>query len=657
MTLRYGGDYNPEQWPEEVWHEDVRLMREAGVNFVTVGVFSWALLEPSDGVFDFAWLDRVLDLLHENGIGVDLATATASPPAWLTTAHPEILPEDENGVRRWPGSRQQYSPTSPIYRRHAVRLVRAMAERYGAHPAVEMWHINNEYGCHTNLDYSDDAAAAFRDWLRDRYDSIDALNAAWGTRFWSQVYTSFEQILPPRVAPNFRNPTQLLDFRRFSSDALLECFLLEKAVVREISPHIPVTTNFIGAFKPVDYWSWAPHVDVVSDDNYADPGDPRSPMLAAFSRDLMRSLGSGRPWILMEQATSHVQWRRTNLRKRSGQMRALSLQAVSRGADGINFFQWRQSASGAEKFHSAMLPHSGTDTRIWRSVVELGERLHDLASVAGGTLEAQVAVVLDWESWWAVEAGAHPQTLDYLETVHSWYEALYSLNVAVDIVHPEADLDGYRVVLAPQLYVLGAEGGDNLARFVENGGSLLVTYYSAIVDRDDRAHLGGYLGALRSVLGIRIEEFAPLPLGGDGSTIDVAGDHLDTFSGTIWSEFVTVDTADILATFATDDLAGSAAVTRNGYGSGRAWYVATQPPATAIRAIVSRVLGDAGVDPVLSGLPAGVEAQKRGGVLFVINQTDGDVETSVSGFDMLTSTHSAAHTLPPFGAVAIVDEL
>jgi beta-galactosidase len=653
VTIRYGGDYNPEQWPEDVWLEDVRLMREAGVNFVTVGVFSWALLEPADGRFDFAWLDRVLDLLHANGIGVDLATATASPPAWLTAAHPEMLPEDADGVRRWPGSRQHYSPTSPVYRRHAARLVRAMAERYGKHPAVEMWHVNNEYGCHTNLDFSDDAAVAFRGWLRARYGSIDALNDAWGTRFWSQVYGSFDEVLPPRTAPNFRNPTQLLDFRRFSSDALLECFLLEKAIVREVSPDIPVTTNFIGAFKPVDYWSWAPHVDVISDDNYADPGDPRSPMLAAFSRDLMRSLGGGEPWLLMEQATSHVQWRRTNLRKRSGQMRALSLQAVSRGADGVNFFQWRQSVSGAEKFHSAMVPHAGTDTRIWRSVVELGEGLRDLGSVSGTRVDARVAIVLDWDSWWAVEAGAHPQTLDYLDTVHSWYEALYGLNVAVDVVHTGADLEGYSLVVAPQLYLLGEEGGVNLARFVERGGTLVVTYYSAIVDRDDRAHLDGYLGALRPVLGIRIEEFSPLPLDGDSRTIGVRSAAFGDFDGTIWSEFVEVDAAAVVAVFAEGDLEGSAAVTRNAHGSGAAWYVATQPPASIIRTIVARLLDDAGIEPVVRGLAAGVEAQRRGDVLFVINQTDAVVETALGGLDLLSSTRSDAHTLGPFGAVAL----
>ncbi|UFS60673.1 beta-galactosidase [Subtercola endophyticus] len=653
MGLRYGGDYNPEQWAEEVWADDIRLMKEAGVNFVTVGVFSWALLEPADGVFEFGWLDRVLDLLHSAGIRVDLATATASPPPWLTTAHPEMLPEDELGITRWPGSRQQYSPTSPAYREHAARLVRRMAERYGSHPALDMWHINNEYGCHTNLDYSDNAAVAFRVWLSNRYGSIEALNAAWGTIFWSQRYSSFEEILPPRIAPNFRNPTQLLDFHRFSSNALLECFLLEKAIVREYSPDIPVTTNFIGAFKPVDYWSWAPHLDVISDDNYADPLDPDSPMKAAFSRDLMRSLGGGKPWLLMEQATSHVQWRPTNGRKATGEMQALSLQAVARGADGINFFQWRQSTSGAEKFHSSMVPHSGTDTRIWRSVVELGSQLAALSSVQGAAVPARVALVLDWESWWAIEAGAMPQTLDYLATLETWYKALYELNVPVDFVHPSADLSAYEVVFAPQLYLLPDEIGSRLASYVDGGGTLVLTYFSGIADENDHAHLGGYLGALREVVGVRIEEFAPLPLDNTPhSEVHVSGDRFGDFTGTIWSEFVTAVTAETLAKFSGGDLDGLPAVTKNSFGHGAAWYVATQPEPAAVAAIVDTVLASVGVRPEFAG--AGLEAVRRGDALFLINHRSSPAVTTISGTDLLTGRTHAGFTLQPHG-VAVVD--
>jgi beta-galactosidase len=655
MGIRYGGDYNPEQWPEEVWADDVRLMREAQVNFVTVGVFSWALLEPTDGVFDFAWLDRVLDLLHAAGIAVDLATATASPPPWLVQQHPDILPEDADGVRRWPGSRQHYSPTSPAYRHYAARLTRKLAERYGNHPALVMWHINNEYGCHTNLDYSDAAGAAFRGWLGARYGSIDALNEAWGTAFWSQRYTSFGQILPPRRAPNFRNPTQMLDFQRFSSDALLECFLMEKAILNEVSPRIPVTTNFIGAFKPLDYWTWAPHLDVISDDSYPDPTDPAAAMKTAFARDLMRSLGGGRPWLLMEQATGHVQWRSTNTRKATGQMHALSMQAVARGADGINFFQWRQSRSGAEKFHTAMLPHTGTDTRIWRSVVGLGADLAALAPVEATRSQASVAVLLDWDSWWAIENAAHPQTLDYLAGLESWYGALYAANIAVDFARPDADLSGYTVVIAPQLYLLSPDAATSLATYVADGGTLLLTYYSGIVDGDDRAYLDGYLGALQPTLGIRIEEFAPLHPGlngSPGSTVTVAGTGFDAFRGSLWSEFVQLHGAEPLAVFVGGDLDGCPAITRNASGRGSAWYVATQPEPAAIEAILAAVF-DGRVDPVVAGLPRGVEAARRGDFLFLTNMGTESVVTTVAGRDLLTGTYSDGHHMAPFATVVI----
>ncbi|HXM56208.1 MAG TPA: beta-galactosidase, partial [Candidatus Dormibacteraeota bacterium] len=313
--LAYGGDYNPEQWPEEVWREDVRLMREAGVNLVTVGVFSWSWLEPEPGRFEFGWLDRVLELLHGAAVSVDLATATASPPPWLAHRHPETLPVLADGTRLWPGGRQHYCPSSPAYREAARRLVEALADRYGRHPAVVLWHVNNEYGNHVPSCWCDESAAAFRAWLRGRYGTLDALNEAWGTAFWSQRYAAWEEVLPPRRAPTWTNPSQELDFRRFSSDAVLECFEMERAVLAERSPDVPVTTNFIGFLKQMDYWKWAAREDVVSNDSYPDPSDPDAHVGAAMVADLMRSLGGGRPWLLMEQTSNRVNWRERNAAK------------------------------------------------------------------------------------------------------------------------------------------------------------------------------------------------------------------------------------------------------------------------------------------------------------------------------------------------------
>src|SRR5829696_6233213 len=314
--LCYGGDYNPEQWPETVWPEDVALMREAGVNLVSVGIFSWALLEPKEGSFDMGWLDDVLDLLHRNDISIDLATATASPPPWLSHRYPETLPMTQDGRRLWPGGRQAWCPSSPVFREKALALVEQMAGRYGGHPGLVLWHVSNELGCHNAHCYCDVSAVAFRRWLQQRYGDLDTLNEAWGTAFWSQRYGDWKEILPPRVAPTFPNPTQQLDFRRFSSDALLQLYEMEKKILREATPDVPITTNFMGFFKPVDYWKWAAREDLVSDDSYPDPSDPEAHITAAMSRDLMRSLGDGAPWVLMEQTTVRVNWRERNVPKR-----------------------------------------------------------------------------------------------------------------------------------------------------------------------------------------------------------------------------------------------------------------------------------------------------------------------------------------------------
>jgi len=658
----FGGDYNPEQWPEEVWAEDVTLMQRAGVTVATVGVFSWAKLEPREGEFDFAWLDRVIDTLHAGGIGVDLATATASPPPWLSHRYPEVLPVTEDGVRLSAGSRQHYSPSSPVYRKFATRLVRAMAERYANHPALVAWHVNNEYGCHVNRCYSDASADAFRAWLRAKYGTIAALNHAWGTAFWSQQYGEFEEVYPPRAAPTFRNPTQLLDFDRFSSHALLECYRAEVSILRELSPGVPITTNFMGFFKPVDYWSWAPEVDFVSDDTYPDPADPASPAYAAMVRDLMRSLRHGQPWVLMEQATSAVNWRRRNAAKGPGVNRALSYQSLARGADGILYFQWRQAIAGAEKFHSALVPHAGADSRIYREVEGLGAELAGLSDVRGTRSTARVAIVVEWDSWWALEQEAMPTELSYLAIVFAWYRSLYRSTVAVDFVRATDDMSSYAVVIAPALVVAGADAQSNLAAFAAAGGTLVVGYQSAILDENLHVATDGYLGLLASTLGVRIEEFSPL------AGPDLAATGLAPAPGTAiesellgarhaenWAEFLHVSTAEPVATFSDGLTAGWPAITRNASGSGTAWYVATQLLDDGIDALLAVVLRDSGVSGVVANAPAGVEAAKRGDLVFVINHGDEEASVPLAGDVVMSDGRHDEDTvtLPPRG-VAIV---
>lgn len=645
--MHYGGDYNPEQWPESTWPEDVERMHEAGVTMVSIGIFSWSRIQPAEGVFDFTWLDNVIDLLHAGGIAVDLATATASPPPWASAVYPEILPQDENGSTYWPGSRQQYAPSSPVYRRLAAELVTALATRYAGHPAVVMWHVNNEYGCHLHADYSDAARDAFRVWLARRYRSIDALNEAWGTYFWSQRYSSFAEIFPPRKAPYSHNPGQALDFRRFTSDALLECYLMEKAILRNAGAAQPITTNFMGAFKPANYWQWAAEMDVITDDCYPDPNDPESFRTAAFQRDLMRSLKPDVPWLLMEQASNALNWRPTNAPKAPGQMAALSMQAVGRGADGILFFQWRQSKAGAEKFHSAMLPHAGTRTRTWREIVALGSELAALPTLSASR-DARVAIVFDWENWWAIEGTDHPTRLDYLALVQGWYNAVHAAHVQIDFVTASADLDGYAVVIAPHLYLLTDGGASNLRSFTERGGTLLVTAFSDVVDENDRFRDGGFLTQLGAMLGIWLEDFGALALhGGPGhATAPFAGSFGEA-TGTLLAEEIHLDGAEAIGTYTGGRLEGRPAFTVHEAGQGRAYYLSTVPDQAGMAAIVAVVLDGAGVAPLLPGLPATVEVAQRGDVLTVINHGDATVQLAFTGVDT-NGTAVSGLELEPF---------
>ncbi|GAB3395767.1 beta-galactosidase [Humibacter soli] len=624
--IYYGGDYNPEQWPESVWQEDVQLMREAGVNLVTLGVFSWSRIQPAEGVFDWEWLDRILDLLHEGGIGVCLATATASPPHWLSVDYPQSLPVTRDGVTLGPGSRQHYAPTAPDYRRFASELVRRMTERYAEHPAVQMWHINNEYGCHLHADYSINAELAFREWLREKYSTIDRLNEAWGTAFWSQIYGSFDEVLPPRTAPYSTNPTGWLDFKRFTSAAFLDLFRMEKGIIRAAGAEQPVTTNFMGAFEPIDYWSWASELDIISDDNYPDPADPESFRGSAFTRDLMRSLGGGRPWILMEQAANAVNWRPVNAPKAPGQMAALSRQAIARGATGILFFQWRQSRSGAEKFHSAMLPHGGTGTRTWREVTELGRTLAELPEERAA--DARVAVLLDWENWWSLGAPDHPAQLDYLANVQAWHASLHRKNVLVDLAHPGADLSEYDLVIAPQLGLMSDDTASRLAEWVESGGTLVTTAFTDVSDLDDRFLTGGFLTRLKEVVGAHVSEHEGLP-----TPLDVEFDGRTVVASTL-AEVLEVADADVIGRFRGGWRDGRPAITHRRSGAGHSIHVGFIPDQAGLSGIVDRALETAGLAGLKQPSPEGVELIRlaAGGTL-AINHSGELVAVSVGGED------------------------
>ncbi|WP_061964803.1 beta-galactosidase [Demequina aurantiaca] len=652
--LVFGCDYNPEQWPREVWHEDVALMREAGITLVAVNIFGWATVNPADGVWDFTLLDEILELLHANHIAVNLGTATASTPAWLTTAHPEVLPVAADGTRRFPGGRQAWCPSSPVYRERSLDLVTRIADRYGDHPAIALWHVSNELGCHNALCYCDVSAAAFREWLREKYGSVEALNSAWGTTFWSQRYGAWEEILPPLATLSTTNPGQELDFHRFSSDAMLEQYRAEAEVLRARST-APVTTNFMVAahIRNLDYWSWTADMDLIANDHYLDHrlADPVAEM--SFTADLTRGLAGGKPWLLMETAVGAVNWQPLNVARVPGELERQMMSHLARGADGVCFFQWRASVQGSEKFHSALVPHAGTNTRAWREVVALGQLMKDLTELQWTRVQADVALLFSWDSWWAGDAENRPSSeVKYLEQVHAAYSALRASGVTVDVVAPGADLSAYKLIILPELYSVSDTDAGAIADAVAAGTSAFVTFFSGIVDENDAVRLGGYPGAFRDMLGIVVEEFLPV-------AADVRLSLCSGGSARLWSEFVRPDGAEVVDSFADGPVAGSPAVTRHQHGAGTAWYAATALEADSFAALITTVVDEAGATR-LPGAGPEVEVVRRVGgedsYLFVINHSRRDVNVSAKGTELISGVEADGVLVVPAGAARIVRE-
>lgn len=647
----YGGDYNPDQWPEEVWDDDVRLMKKAGVNLVSVGIFSWAKIETSEGVYDFDWLDRIIDKLGEAGIAVDLASATASPPMWLTQSHPEVLWKDYRGDVCQPGARQHWRPTSPVFREYALKLCRAMAEHYKGNPYVVAWHVSNEYGCHNRFDYSEDAERAFRKWCEERYGTIDAVNDAWGTAFWAQRMNDFTEIVPPRFIGdgNFMNPGKLLDFKRFSSDALKAFYVAERDALAEITPDLPLTTNFMvsAAGSVLDYDDWGREVDFVSNDHYFIPGEAHLDELA-FSASLVDGIARKDPWFLMEHSTSAVNWREINYRKEPGQLVRDSLAHVAMGADAVCYFQWRQSKAGAEKFHSAMVPHAGEDSAVFRDVCELGADLNKLSDegILGSRLaKSRVAVVFDYESEWATEHTATPtQHVHHVDEPLAWFRALADQGVTADVVPVRGAWDGYEMVVLPSVYLLSEETTRRVRDYVVGGGRLVVTYYTGISDEKDHVWFGGYPGSIRDVVGVRVEEF--MPMGNDFTGVP---DHLDLSNGAVAHDIADVigsvdGTATVLATFKDDPwtgMDGVPAIVANTFGEGRSVYVGARLGREGLALSLPEILESLGMAEAggNDGRVLHVEREGADGSRFVFsfNRTHETVRVPVEGEVVVSS--------------------
>lgn len=611
-AIWYGGDYNPDQWPEEVWHEDMRLFKQAGINVVTLPVFSWAKLQPSETEYRFEWLDKLLDLAADNGIYACLATSTAAQPAWMSSRYPEVLPVDVDGRKRTHGSRVNFCPNSQVYRSFSVKLAEKLAERYSAHPALLIWHIGNEYGPHC---YCSSCAAQFRLWLKGKYGSLENLNKNWNMSFWGHTVYEWEHIVPPSNlnGDNRCFQSMMLDYKRFMSDSILACYQGEYDAIKRITPDVPVTTNIWGLFNGLDLKKWAERMDVVSWDSYPQMNEPMSHV--AMRHDYMRGLKGGQPFMLMEQTPSQQNWQPYNSLKRPGVMRLWSYQAVARGADTVMFFQLRRSFGACEKYHGAVIEHAGhANTRVFRECAQLGSELELLGdTLIGSRPDNKAALLFDIDTWNAVEITSGPNVeLDYLKQAQKYYKAFYEQNVGMDVINPSDDLTPYKLVVAPVLYMLKPGVADQLKAFVRQGGTLVTTFFSGIVNENDLVTLGGYPGELRELLGIWVEEIDSLPPEHRNRIImkQSYGSLEGEYDCGLLCDLLHLEAAQALADYGQDFYAGMPVLTKNRYGAGAAYYVATDPEERFLKDLALSLSRECGLEAPFPA-DAGVELASR----------------------------------------------
>ena len=626
--IYYGGDYNPEQWPEDVWQEDMRMFKKAHINQVTLNVFSWAALQPDEETYSFEKLDRIMELVRENGLKVCMATSTGAHPAWMAKRHPDILRTEFNGMKRKFGGRHNSCPNSPTYRMYAPRLAGELAKRYKDYENIVAWHISNEFGGEC---YCENCEKAFQEWLKKKYGTIEEMNRSFNSSFWGHTFYDWDEVvLPNLLSEHFEeNRTMFqgisLDYRRFNSDSMLECFQLEYDAIRREMPDIPITTNLMGFYKPLDYQKWAKKMDFISWDSYPAPGD--SPAAIAIRHDLMRGIKEQNSFVLMEQTPSVTNWLPYNRLKRPGEMRLLSYQAAAHGADAIQFFQLRRSVGACEKYHGAVIDHAGRDdTRVFLEVEKLGEELQLLGDAfLEGRTPAETAIVFDWDNWWALEYSAGPSVrMKYLDAVQDYYTALFEKNIPVDIIGVDDEISKYKIVIAPLLYMTKKGYAEKLETFVKAGGTFITTYFSGIVDEHDLV-IGAYPGELKELLGIWVEEQEALPEGEQNAFV-YGGEK---YSADILCDLLHLEGAEGLSFYEKDFYQGMPAVTRNRYGKGNAYYVATRSIPEFYQHFMADVLREAEVDAILD-TPHNVEATVRengkGRTLFLLNHNTFGVE-------------------------------
>lgn len=643
--IAYGGDYNPEQWPRQVWEEDMRLFKLAHIDTVTLNVFSWATLQPSEDTYDFTKLDEIVQMAEKNGLKICMATSTGAHPAWMAKRYPEILRVDFQGRKRKFGGRHNSCPNSPVYRNYSQKLAQKLAEHYQGCKNIIGWHISNEYGGDC---YCENCEKAFQNWLKERYGTVKELNRAWNTTFWGHTFYDFDEVvLPNELSEHFsaygKDRTQFqgitIDYRRFMSDSILSCYRLEYDALRTHSD-APITTNLMGFFYTLDYQKWAKYMDFISWDHYPSVDD--SAAAKALSHDLMRGIKGGKSFCLMEQTPSVTNWQPYNKLKRPGQMRLLSYQAVAHGADTVMFFQMRRSIGACEKYHGAVIDHAGHEnTRVFREIRALGQELEKIGDrILGARMQARVAIVFDWENWWGISYSAGPSILiDYQQEVLRYYEALHRKNIACDIIGVSDSLSDYDIVIAPVLYMVKENYDEKIKKYVKDGGCFVTTYFSGYVDESDLVS-GAYPGKLRDLLGIWVEESDALPEGECNHFIY----EDQTYPANILCDIMHTEGAKPLASYQEDFYKNTPVVTEHAYGDGTAYYVGTSSDSAFYDAFIKTVCKKTGVvgEHDASG---GVEITRRytgeKAYLFLLNHTDEKqvVKAEKSAENILTDKH------------------
>ncbi len=631
--IAYGGDYNPEQWPEEIWEEDMRLFKEAGIDTVTLNVFSWAALQKSEYEYDFSKLDQIMDCVTKNGMNVILATSTAAHPAWMAKNHPDILRVTYNGMKRKYGHRHNCCPNSPTFLKYAPRLAGKLAERYAGYENLIAWHISNEYDAHC---YCKNCEAEFRKWLKRKYGTIEEVNRAWCTSFWSHTFYDFDEIVVPnRLTEEFSDiETSFqgisLDYRRFMSDSMLNECALEAKAIKQYTPNVPVTTNFMHFFKELDLRKWSEVLDFTSWDSYPFYDEDRADV--SMWHDYMRSLKGGQPHLLMEQTPNVTNWQVYNYIRRPGVVRLWSWRSVAHGADGVLFFQLRRSQGAMEKMHGAVIDHVGTgNTRSFREISAIGHEFDSLGdTLLGARTDAKAAVIFDYDNYWASELccgpSRDPEYKSYRNEVMRYYKALNALNISTDVIGEEDDFGKYKLLVAPILYMVKPGVKERIEAFVKAGGTFVASAFSGIVNETDLVYLGGHPGPLKEVLGIWVEEIDCLPPEVKNSFVYggkryEAKQYFDIISA--------LDpTCRSLASYEKDFYAGKPAVTKNNFGQGFAYYVATRSSDDFYFDFLGYLAKEAGVPqvhPAVPGLEATVRTNENGRFLFFLNHSDNSI--------------------------------